>query len=149
MTYHYLESGLDNIYLINGFEITKEDEDTFISFNDLHGLHEAIAAKLVHQTKSLNGKEFRFLRTEMDMSQNTLSKCFGVTEQTVARWEKGQTEIPRTSDVSLRSMYLESIKHESNISALLSQIAENEGTMAKLEFEMDTQNKHWKSSQVA
>lgn len=149
MTYHYKESGLNNIYLINGYEIIEENNGSYISFNDLHGLHQAIASRLVHQAKPLTGKEFRFLRTEMDMSQNTLSGCFGVTEQTVARWEKGQTEIPRTSDVSLRSMYLESIKHESNISALLSQIAENEGTMAKLEFEMDSQNKHWKSSQVA
>jgi hypothetical protein len=42
--YHYTECGLDNIYLLNGFKITKTndgDEELFI--HDIYGLHKAIS----------------------------------------------------------------------------------------------------------
>jgi len=142
--YHYKESGLDNVYLQNGYEKTIEDGEEFISFVDAHGLHNSIARRLTHQCAPLSGKEFRFLRVEMDMSQKSLADCINVSEQTVARWEKGSSTIPKTSDVILRGLYLESINHESNVGALLSLIAEHEGAMAKMEMQLGAQDHHWK-----
>jgi putative transcriptional regulator len=142
--YHYTESGLDNVYLSNGYDETTEDGEEFVSFTDAYGLHRLIASRIAHQDNPLNGKECRFLRVEMNMSQKTLAFSFDVDTQTIARWEKGQSPIPRTSDVSLRAMYLESVDSESNTASLLKQIAENEGTLARLEIEIGMQDNHWK-----
>jgi hypothetical protein len=46
--YHYIECGLKNIYLLNGFKITKRkggDEEIFI--HDVNGLHKAIGLSLI------------------------------------------------------------------------------------------------------
>ena len=74
--YHYTESGLDNIYLLNGVHTIAEDGDTFTSINDLEQLHLQIAKTLVDKHSALAAKEFKFLRVELNMkkSHRNLSK---------------------------------------------------------------------------
>lgn len=146
--YHYTESGLDNVFLKNGYEETTEDGEELVSFTDVYNLHRLIASHIAHQDNPLSGKECRFLRVEMNMSQKTLALSFDVEAQTIARWEKEQSTIPRTSDVSLRAMYLESIDSESNTASLLKQIAENEGLIVRLELEIEIEemSQRWKSA---
>ena len=64
---------------------------------------------IVADRKKLSGREFRFLRTELLMSQATLARMLGVTELTVARWEKGHAKLPQMADATLRMLYLEHI----------------------------------------
>ncbi|MET0528406.1 MAG: hypothetical protein ABW003_08685 [Microvirga sp.] len=41
--YHYCESGLANVWLVNGFTFTDDlNYGRFVSFNDIDGLHRAI-----------------------------------------------------------------------------------------------------------
>ena len=135
--YHYTESGLDNIYLLNGVHTIKEDGDTFTSINYLEQLHLQIAKTLVDKHSPLEAKEFKFLRVELNLSQKALAELLGVDSQTVARWEKSETAIPRGSDVLLRAYYLESQAEDSKIALLLKILAESETTeiMARIEFE--------------
>ena len=54
----YTASGLDNIYLANGFaREVDEDGDSFISITDIDGLHRAIATHIVLHRKAPIGKE--------------------------------------------------------------------------------------------
>lgn len=104
--HHYTSSGLDNIYLLNGFTNEEEDGEKAISFADIDGLHRAIGLHIVLARKAPSGKELRFLRNEMDMSQAELARILGVTDQSVARWEKGQTEFTGAAVFALRVLYL-------------------------------------------
>src|SRR5690606_3021248 len=101
--YHYTESGLSNVYLVNGFTVEMMDGEEYSSIDDMNGLHNAIASAIIESPKPLAHQEFRFLRIEMNVSQKTLATRFGVTEQTIARYEKGESTIPRTTDAALRS----------------------------------------------
>jgi putative transcriptional regulator len=92
--YHYTMCGLDNIYLANGFEIHDTDYGSGISITDIDGLHRAIAKGIIYNGAKPSGKEIRFLRKELDLSQSGLASFMGVDSQTVARWEKKETEIP-------------------------------------------------------
>ena len=141
--YHYTESGLDNIYLLNGVNSIEEDGDTFTSINDLEQLHLQIAKTLVEKHSPLEAKEFKFLRVELNLSQKALAELLGVDSQTVARWEKGETTIPRGSDVLLRAYYLESQAEDSKIALLLNTLAESETSEVMTRIEFEEQDHHW------
>lgn len=129
-TYQYLESGLDNVYLLDGFEFHHDPSGRTVTIHDVDGLHEAIARELIGKRQRLTGKEFRFLRTELLLSQAALAHALGVRELTVARWEKGQTEIPVATEAALRQWYGESVGEHPGMRELL-------GLIADLEDELD------------
>ena len=127
--YHYTESGLDNVYLINGFDYVPSPAGLSIVIQDIDGLHDAIGRFLIHERKVLSGSEIRFLRHELDMSQSTLARMLDVTEQTVRRWEQEKLSIPRAADALLRSLFAEKIGGDGKISAILKRIADIEDEM--------------------
>ena len=92
----------------------------------MEGLHKAIATDLVNQDARLSGKEFRFLRKELGLSQRALAQWLEVDEQTVANAEKsrGKRPISKSADVLLRALYLESIKRQSPVTRMLKRINE-------------------------
>jgi DNA-binding transcriptional regulator YiaG len=108
--YHYAESGLDNVYLVGGFEFVDGPGERRVKIKDIDGLHEAIGRLLITEKKNLSGKEIRFLRQEMLMSQAVLAKLLEIAEQTVLRWEKGKTDIPKPAETLIRLLYREHIK---------------------------------------
>jgi putative transcriptional regulator len=124
--YRYTESGLDNVYLVNGYEFVESPAGRSVIIQDLDGLHHAIGRYLIHERKVLSGAEIRFLRHELDMSQNTLAQMLDVTEQTVRRWEQEKLSIPRAADALLRSLFVEKIGGDGKISAILKRIADIE-----------------------
>jgi DNA-binding transcriptional regulator YiaG len=104
--YQYRACGLDDIYLLSGFERTETSYGPGVTINDVPGLHRAIGLRLVMEAKPLSPREFRFLRKEMDLTQEALAQMLRVDAQTVARYEKDQTSIPGSTDKILRAMFL-------------------------------------------
>lgn len=130
--YQYLECGLDNVFLMGGFEFHQGHSGRTVTIHDTDGLHEAIGRWLINKRQRLTGKEFRFLRTELLLSQAILANVLGVRELTVARWEKGHTEIPVATDAAVRQMYVESVKGERpGMRELLTRIADLENELDK------------------
>ena len=109
-SYHYVECGLDDVYLENGFERFESPRGTTVAIRDLDELHHVIGKHICEQKKDLIGKEIRFLRREMLMSQAILANMLGVKEQTVHRWESGKTTMPKAAEAILRFLYMEQIK---------------------------------------
>ena len=106
--YHYTSCGLQDVWLVNGYELEKNAYGEFISIKDLDGLHEAIAASLCDKTSPLTGLELRFLRKELDMSQKQLGELFAKDRQSIANWEKKE-EVPGLCDKLIRHIYQESL----------------------------------------
>lgn len=126
-TYQYKESGLDNVYLVSGYEYSEgQGENRAVIIHDIDGLHEAIGRFLINERKSLSGNEIRFLRHELGLSQNALARLFDVTEQTVRRWEQDKLPFPRAEDAALRTVYAEKIGGNEKITQMLQRIADLE-----------------------
>ncbi len=125
--YRYTECGLDNVWLANGFTRYDTPYGPGVAIDDVDGLHRAIARRLVHARRPLAGKEVRFLRKELDLSQEGLAALLGCTGQTVARWEKDETTIPGAADRLLRLLYLEREEAGPRIHELL-EILSQEGS---------------------
>lgn len=106
--YHYTECGLENVYLISGYDMEEEPEmGTIVYVRHADELHRAIGQWLVRNKKVLSGKELRFLRKEMDLTQAELGKLLGMTDQAVARWEKEQHDISGPADYLIRVLFMD------------------------------------------
>jgi DNA-binding transcriptional regulator YiaG len=103
--YHYVESGLDNIYLLNGVSETATDYGPMVHIDNINGLHRAIGLHIVEKEEPMSGPEFRFLRKQMGLSQAELAKDLGVSDQTVANYEKENTRLG-PADALMRACYL-------------------------------------------
>lgn len=141
--YHYTESGLSNVYLKNGFVVEQIDGEEYSSIDDINGLHKAIAAVIVDSSRPLTGEEFKFLRVELNVSQKLLGNRFGVSEQTIARYEKKQSEIPRTTDAALRSLYMESLDKNNPVSYFLDLLSDAEAQYVAKDILLEEIQKHW------
>jgi transcriptional regulator with XRE-family HTH domain len=105
---HYTACGLDDVYLVNGFTRDVVDGEGYLTIEDLDGLWKAIGLSLMTR-KVLAPKEIKFLRDHMGFTQAQLGGRLRVSDQTIARWEKGETKlIPGSADLMLRVMFLAS-----------------------------------------
>lgn len=134
--YRYTESGLDNVFLKNGYEIKESPYGELVSIHNMDGLHKAIAESIVQYSPTpMNGKEFRFLRIELDLSQRVLADILGRKEQTVSLWERGERKVPKDCDLLLRAMYQEKVNGSAQIKALFDQLSKIDREVARLELE--------------
>jgi DNA-binding transcriptional regulator YiaG len=105
---HYKACGLDDVYLVNGWSCETIDGEEYLTVEDLDGLWKAIGLHLVTERKVLKPKELRFLREHMQMTQAELAIKLRVSDQSVARWEKGETECSGPADFMIRILFLSS-----------------------------------------
>lgn len=119
--FHYISSGLRNIWLVNGYRVQRTAYGRAVSIEDVEGLHKAIAKRLVTVKPRLTGAEFRFLRKELDLSQVRLAALFGNDAQTVALWEK-TGRIPRWADRMIRLVHQEYTEGNAKIRALVDRL---------------------------
>lgn len=124
-TYHYTDSGLDNVYLLNGFTVHKTVYGKGVSIEDTAGLHRLIGRWLIELPKPLTGAELRFLRLEMELSQARLAAIIGSTEQNVRRWEKARSHpIQGPADRIMRALYNEYIGVDGSLRHMVDRLAE-------------------------
>jgi len=146
-TYHYTECGLNNIYLLNGYQFIDTPRGRAVSIKDIDGLHRAIGLFLVTTKKDLMGDEVRFLRHEMLMSQYTLANLLGMSEQAIRRWEKGTVTIPKPSESLLRLLYREHVNDQNGkISTILKKIADLEEALNNKDILFKDTSKGWQSA---
>lgn len=82
--YHYTSSGLDNVWLKNGYAVHQTPYGEGVSIDDVDGLHRMLATRLANKDGPLDRKELRFLRVFLNLSQDGLAKLVGVDAQTVS-----------------------------------------------------------------
>ena len=104
--WHYTQCGLDHVIIETEFMADDAGEDV-ISIPAIGVLHRAIAEGVINAAGLLTGREFRFLRTEMGLTQDELARFFHRDSQTIARWEKGETPIDAVYDMVMRKLVAE------------------------------------------
>ena len=108
--YRYTACGLDNV-LIYGMPPVKDDEGQEVrGVQNITTLHCAIACEIVFRESAMSGKELRFLRTEMGLTQAELAKLVHKETLTVGRWERGETPIDANADTLVRLLAIEKLK---------------------------------------
>ena len=149
--YRYTECGIDNIYLLNGFDFVDTPRGASVKIRDVEGLHRAIGMMLVRDRQSLNGQEFRFLRHELNQTQADLAAMLGVSVQSVARWEKGRTKdtIDGPAQRLLRLLYREYVVGNKDIVEPLRELAQLDEMFCDSDEEFGFENQDGWQSQIA
>lgn len=125
MAYHYIDSGLDNVWLENGYTVHQTPYGEGISIQDTDGLHRAIGEWLISLPKPLNGAELRFIRLEMELTQRDLASILGADEQAVRRWEKYRTKaVNGPADRLLRAVYGEYLHGDGSVRRMVDRLAQ-------------------------
>jgi len=106
--YRYLESGLENVHLLGGVEITKCRRCglSLISVPNELQLLQVIALALLGKPGPLAPADMKYLRKECDLTQAALAKVLGVTRETVVEREGGRP-IDMDTEFRFRAVTLE------------------------------------------
>ena len=100
--YRYTECGLDNV-LIEGVDLLVDNaSERCVTIPNVNGLHRAIACGIVRRPSGMAGKELRFLRTEMGMTQAELAALVHREPLAVSRWERGEGTIDSNAEALIR-----------------------------------------------
>ncbi|MGO4259768.1 helix-turn-helix domain-containing protein [Lysobacter sp. TAB13] len=126
--YRYVGCGLPNVFLRNGYEMVKTPYGEGVTIHDLDGLHQALGSTIVGSPDPLSGAEFRFIRTELELSQKMLGQLLGCNEQAVARWEKGRSKVDAPAERLLRLFYKQAKLGEKKLAVALESLQELEST---------------------
>lgn len=141
--YHYTESGLNNIWLVNGYRKEKTPYGIGVVIEEQESLNRAIAFRIVNDRPHMSGAEFRFVRKELDMSQANLAGIMGKDSQSVARWEK-KGRVPKMADRMLRFIFQGYTDGHAPIKNLVERLNElDQQNHARMQFEKS--GKNWKS----
>ena len=122
--YHYTDCGLDNVWVKGGFTIKETDYGEGVSISHLDNLHKAIGMDIATSLNRMSPAELRFLRVEMELSQKRLGELIGVDSQTVARWEKNETETPGPAELLIRTLYIQHAGGNPDVTKLCQDLAE-------------------------
>jgi putative transcriptional regulator len=147
--YHYTESGLDNVYLTNGYHHHKTVYGEGVSIENTEGLHKAIGRWLVSQPSPLTGAELRFLRLEIETTQRDLASFLGTTEQTLRLWEKHRKKaLPGPADRLLRALYCEYSGGDDSIRGMVERLAQLD-QMERVDGRFRETQRGWKPVRAA
>lgn len=125
--YHYKGCGLDSVYLHGGVTYIDTPRGKAVHIENIEGLHRAIGYWLVHEKKNLTGKEFRFLRNELNLTQQSVAALLNTDVQNVGRWEREEAEkVPGPAQVVMRLLYDEQVNGNKAITEPLRRLAELE-----------------------
>ncbi len=103
--HHYVASGLDNVWLANGYRLKVTPHGNAVAVEDVDGLHQLLAQTLVGKPGRLTGKEFRFLRVQLGLSQEALGAMLDFSENAVSLWERKDT-VPASCEHWIRMKVL-------------------------------------------
>lgn len=108
-SYRYTECGLDNVIIDEVSVVVDDNGHKVYCIPNVKSLHRSIAHALIIQESGLSGKEVRFLRTEMGLTQEQLAAVIKVSRATVNRWESGRGSIDPNAEFLIRMLAAEKL----------------------------------------
>lgn len=132
--YHYLECGLDNVYLHNVPRTKDVKGEEVICMLKINKLHKAIAEGIITKQGPLTGKEICFLRTFLGESLEGFSRLIGKDISELEDWEKCVSIPDATTDILIRTIVKEK---ESLIKIDGGEIADNVAKKVKKKSALD------------
>lgn len=145
--YHFKDSGIENVWLQNGYRTGTDKFGPYLSIDDIPGLYRAIAIALAHGGGSLTCAQLRLMRQQLYMTQKQLAEKIGRTEQTILLWERCVSKenlrtpiVPKDSARLIKLMLLEQLCEGMTLSAAfchLEQAVQNRIVMTRKNGQWD------------
>lgn len=144
--FHYTSSGLDYIWLRNGFEVEQTAYGEAVAIRNIPGLHQAIGRYIACNLPHITSKELRFLRKEMDLSQARLGELLGTGESSIRNWENKRHNIPGSVDRLMRILYLERLDGDGSVRELIERIVSIDRKNYNNQCYLEDTGKYWRTA---
>jgi putative zinc finger/helix-turn-helix YgiT family protein len=131
--HHYTGSGLPNVF-VDGVE-TRACPDcgtSEVAIPRLARLHRTLALAVAKSTARLTGVEIRFLRKHIGWSGRDFARHFGVTPETVSRWENEREPMGAAAERLLRVLAVRDQPVEAYPTSQLAEVAQGEPVAVSL-----------------
>ena len=149
--YHYLESGLDNVWLINGYTLHETKYGSSMTIDNVKGLHAVIGQELLRKPSLLNEREIRFIRKELGFSQKLLADTMSIAEVTLRKWESSSAKISGPADRLLRLIFNNYLTPNSEAKDLITLLAKLDSAVEahkKYSFGVSEDSHDWQRNMV-
>jgi DNA-binding transcriptional regulator YiaG len=103
----YTDCGSHNVFIAG---VMFPAGEHVIRIPNVNALHRAIALGIVTRKAMMDGREMRFLRTEMGMTQAEFVAMIYREPLTISRWERSETEIDANAETLIRLHAIERLK---------------------------------------
>ena len=143
--YHYTACGLDNVWLTNGYVEKNTPYGMAVAVVKADELHELLASDIVKKKALLTGKELRFLRVQMGLSQDGFARIHGVTEQAISLWERQRNKVPVANDRLTRMYYLAHVAKDTPLGQAIERLKTVESLVNQKIVASTTPRRGWSS----
>lgn len=116
----YPHFAIPNLYLKNGYLIEESPYGEIVSYVDEDALEACVRKILIRVPKRLNGRQLRFLRRGLGLSQEGFGALIDRDAQTVARLEKSDVIVPKFVDLAIRTRFFGRYEPSVSIGEILS-----------------------------
>ena len=132
--HQYTASGLPNVVLVGvDLRTCPACGTSDIAIPRLALLHRTIALAVAKSTARLAGAEIRFLRKHIGWSGVDFARHFGITPETVSRWENEREQMGAAADRLLRVLALRDQPVEAYPTEQLAEVARTEPVAVSLD----------------
>ena len=104
--YHYIESGLNNVYVDNITIYKCPCGESVASLFQVGNLNDLIAKTVLRKPSLLNGNEIKFLRKNLHMPAKSLAQKLGVAITTYSKWENDKQNHDKRNDRLVRAIFI-------------------------------------------
>ena len=116
----YPHYAIPNLYIVCGYSLEESEYGKLVSYLDEDALEGCVRKILVRIPKTINGRQLRFLRRGLDLSQEAFGTLIDRDGQTVARLEKLDAPVPQMVDLAIRTRYFGRYEPSVSIGEILS-----------------------------
>jgi DNA-binding transcriptional regulator YiaG len=135
--FHFVDSGLQNIYLVGIRYFTYSDGRVVPEIPAIKKLMQLIARDLIEQEEPLIGDEIRFLRKRLGQKQTDFARAIGIEPETLSRCENGRQKLGESNDKFIRFYYALSALDDSVLSEVRQKLKQMLFEWHEKQFESD------------
>ena len=103
--FHFVDSGLDNVYLVGIRYFVDDQGNTSAEIPALEQLMQLIARDIVTARRDLTGKEIKFLRKRLGKKATEYCTILALEPETLSRIENGKQAVSQQSQKLARLSY--------------------------------------------
>jgi DNA-binding transcriptional regulator YiaG len=138
----YLHFAADNLYLSNGYEVLESADGEIANYIDEQGLEQCVRLIVAQRPKRLNGRELRFLRRGLGLTQDNFGYLIDRDAQTVARIEKSDQKVARYVDLTLRVEFFKRFRPSESV-ALISSLSDEKANFCQERIILSYSTEGW------
>jgi len=134
--YHFLESGLDNVFLLKPeIAVCPRCGEEILMLPEPSKLLECLGKAIIMAPGALSAREIKFIRKNLFLKGNEFADLLGVNRGTVSRWENDEKSPEPPTDRLIRMIYASKLREPETFYKLVERFREEDSNLTKADLD--------------